>query len=85
MVLLNLILDKDTPYYSFRACLLESYLREYLISRFDEQWWREIDAGRQLIKWWNQNSGLTTGFLEQEIETGPLNIKKLIKYFEKAF
>lgn len=85
MVLLNLILDKDTQYYSFRACLLESYLREYLISRFDEQWWREIDAGRQLIKWWNQNSGLTTGFLEQEIETGPLNIKKLIKYFEKAF
>ncbi len=89
LILFDLVFYDTNPYIDYRACLLESNLREFLISRFDEQWWRETEAGTHLIRWWNKNSELTPGFIEQELEQemdmNALNNRKLIKYFEKAF
>ncbi len=83
--LLDLILTANNPYTEYKACLLESHMREFLISRFDEQWWRDPGAGDEIIKWWNKCIGLTPRELQKQTITETLSNKIVISNFEKVF
>jgi hypothetical protein len=85
IILFDLALGDINPYTSFRSWQYESYLKEFLTDRFDEQWWREIQAGNRLIKWWKRCSDLTPRSLEEEIGIKALNNLKIISNFEKVF
>jgi len=85
IILFDLVLSDINPYISYRAWLFESYLKDFLRDKFDEQWWREKQAGTRLTKWWEKCSDLTPGKLEEQIEIKDLNNSKLISTFENIF
>ena len=84
-LLFDLLTTNCNPYINHRASILESYLEEFLVNQFDEQWWREEKAGKQILKWWNRRTELTKGFLEQELEITSISNSNLIRIFEKVF
>ncbi len=84
-ILFDLILGDTKPCISYRACLYESYLKEYLKNNFDEQWWRDEESGRQLVKWWDRCSDLTSAKIEEEIGTEGINNSKLTSTFENVY
>jgi len=85
IILLNLALNDINPYVSYRAWLIETNIKEFLRNKFDEQWWREIQAGNMLTKWWEMCSDLTPSKLEEKIGIKDLNNSKLISTFEDIF
>ncbi|NIT13250.1 MAG: hypothetical protein GTN99_03105, partial [Candidatus Dadabacteria bacterium] len=85
MIIFDIIVNKTNPVISFNALQHESYLNEFMVKRFDEQWWREREAGVKLNKWWNECSHLTPKFFEQEIVKDTPNITLLISNLEKVF
>ena len=84
-MLFDLVLSDINPYSSYNACLYESYIKEFLRDKFDDQWWRDPDAGNQLTKWWELCSDLTPGIIEDKIGIKDLDNTKLISTFENVF
>jgi len=84
-VLFDLVLSDINPYISYRACLIETNIKEFLTNKFDDQWWREMQAGNRLTKWWEMCSELTGSKLEEIIGIKDINNSKLISTFEDIF
>ena len=84
-VLFDLVLSDINPYISYRSWLIETNIKEFLRDKFDDQWWREPDAGNQLMKWWEMCSDLTGSKLEEIIGIKDINNSKLISTFEDIF
>lgn len=85
IILFDLVFNHINPYTNFLALQHESYLKEVLKNRFDEQWWRDIQAGNQMIKWWNLCSDLSTTRLQEDAGIANLDNTELVKRFEQVF
>ena len=68
----------------FKAILAHTQLKELLNANFDEEWWREKEAGEFLTKIWETGGRTSLHTLSNNYGFGELNIKKLLQNFEKV-
>ncbi len=69
---------------SFRASILAPQLRAYLIDKFDEQWWRENEAGEFLVDIWKTGGRTSISNLSEQHGLEDTNMNDLSKIFEEA-
>jgi hypothetical protein len=69
---------------SFKATILEPQLRTYLIDNFDEQWWREKEAGEFLVNIWKTGGRTSVNNISEKYGFGDTNISTLTKIFEEV-
>jgi hypothetical protein len=69
---------------SFKATILEPQLRTYLIDNFDEQWWREKEAGEFLVNIWKTGGRTSVNNISEKYGFGDTNISTHTKIFEEV-
>lgn len=68
----------------FKAILAHTRLNEILKANYDEEWWREKEAGEFLSKIWETGGRTSLHTLSNNYGFGELNIKKLLQNLEQV-
>ena len=69
---------------SFKVTILEPQLRTYLIDNFDEQWWREKEAGEFLVNIWRTGGRTSVNNISEKYGFGDTDINNLSQIFEEV-
>ena len=67
-----------------KASLVEPVLRSYLRERFDEQWWRDKEAGDFLRRMWKEGGKITSQEILKRLGHEELDISPLITTFQEV-
>ncbi len=69
---------------SFKATIIEPQLRTYLIDNFDEQWWREKEAGEFLVNIWRTGGRTSVNNISEKYGFGDTDMSDLSKIYEEV-
>lgn len=69
---------------SFKAVILEIQMQKYLTENYDEQWWREQEANKFLIKIWQTGGRTPLNNLSEKCGFEDIRNTNLLKSFEEV-
>jgi hypothetical protein len=76
------------PYFYTASCLkgiiVEASFRNYLRENFDEQWWREKEAGDFIRKIWREGGRITSHEISKRLGVNPFDLSPLMASFREV-
>jgi hypothetical protein len=83
----NYLADMDSGFYSadyLRAWIRNAQLREYLIGKVGENWWRSSETGELLRDLFREGAKPTSEEVAERLGYNPLDVRPLVARFKKA-
>ncbi len=80
--------DVDPFFHSasyLRSCIIEAELKLYLRENFDEEWWREKEAGGFIRKMWEEGGRITSEVISKRAGFEQLGLAPLLGFFREVF
>lgn len=82
-------LDNIEPFFHtasyLRGCVIESELKWYLREQFDEEWWREKEAGDFIRKMWEEGGRITSHEISKRAGFDQIDLAPLLQYLGEVF
>jgi hypothetical protein len=68
-----------------RGYIIEAELKWYLREKFDEEWWREKEAGDFIRKMWKEGGRITSQEISKRAEFEQIDLMPLLQFFGEIF